>query len=71
MASYWKRTPEAAEQLGVSCDTLKRRREIAGGFLENGKDYCFGPTKNSAITWHVENVRRAFNQRGLRSRSEG
>ena len=71
MSSPWKRTPAAAEQLGVSSDTLKRRRDIAGGFLENGRDYNLGPSCNSSITWNVENVRSAFNQRGLLARKEG
>ena len=71
MSSSWKRTPDAAEQLGVSSDTLKRRRDIAGGFLENGRDYNLGPSRNSSIIWNVENVRSAFNQRGLLARKEG
>jgi len=67
----WKRTRDASEQLGVSTDTLKRRREVNGGFLENGTHYNLGPSKNSTITWHVDRIRDAFNQRGLQARQEG
>ena len=67
----WMRTGDAADQLGVSADTLKRRREISGGFLENGTHYNLGPSKNSTITWHVDRIRDAFNQRGLQARQEG
>ena len=66
----WMRTRDASEQLGVSSDTLKRRREVSGGFLENGQHYCLGPSKNSTITWHVDRIRDAFNQRGLQARKE-
>ena len=67
----WMRTGDAAYQLGVSSDTLKRRREVSGGFLENGQHYCLGPSRNSTITRHVDRIRDAFNQRGLRARQEG
>ena len=67
----WMRTGDAADQLGVSSDTLKRRREVSGGFLENGTHYTLGPSKNSTITWHVDRIRDAFNQRGLQARQEG
>ena len=67
----WMRTGDAAYQLGVSSDTLKRRREVSGGFLENGQHYCLGPSKNSPIIWHVDRVGHAFNQRGLQARKEG
>ena len=64
----WMRTGDAADQLGVSSDTLKRRREVNGGFLENKVHYNLGPSKNSAITWNVALVRDAFNERGLQAR---
>ena len=67
----WMRTGDAAYHLGVSSDTLKRRREVSGGFLENGTHYALGPSKNSTITWHVDRIRDAFNQRGLQARQEG
>ena len=67
----WKQTPAAASELGISKDTLKRKMESRGGFLENGQHYCLGPSKNSPIIWHVDRVRHAFNQRGLQARKEG
>ena len=67
----WKPTPAAASELGISKDTLKRRMEVRGGFLEAGQHYCLGPSRNSTITWHVDRVREAFNQRGLQARREG
>ena len=66
----WQRTSDAAEQLGISTDTLKRRMEVRGGFLENGQHYSLGPSKNSSITWNVDRVRDAFNKRGLQARKE-
>jgi hypothetical protein len=42
--------------------------ESNGGFLENKVHYNLGPSKNSAITWNVDRVREAFNQRGLQAR---
>ena len=67
----WMRTGDAAYHLGVSSDTLKRRREVSGGFLENGTHYNLGPSRNSRIVWNVPAVREAFNQRGLQARKEG
>ena len=66
----WKRTPAASTELGISTGTLKRRMEVRGGFLENGTHYNLGPSKNSTITWHVDRIRDAFNQRGLQARKE-
>ena len=67
----WMRTGDAAYHLGVSSDTLKRRREVSGGFLENGTHYNLGPSRNSSIVWNVPAIREAFNQRGLQARKEG
>jgi len=64
----WKPTPAAASELGISKDTLKRRMESRGGFLENKVHYNLGPSRNSTITWDVDAVRDAFNQRGLMAR---
>ena len=65
----WKPTPAAASELGISKDTLKRKMESRGGFLENKVHYKLGPSKNSAITWNVDRIRDAFNERGLQARS--
>ena len=67
----WKPTPTAASELGISKDTLKRKMESRRGFLENKIHYTLGPSRNSTITWHVDRVRDAFNQRGLQARQEG
>ena len=45
----WKPTPAAASELGISKDTLKRKMESKGGFLENNVHYTLGPTRNSTI----------------------
>ena len=66
----WMRTGDAADQLGVSSEILKRRREVNVVFLENKVHYVLGPSRNSTITWHVDRIRDAFNQRGLQARKE-
>ena len=66
----WKPTPAAASELGISKDTLKRKIESKGGFLENKVHYNLGPSKNSAITWNIPRVRDAFNERCLLARSQ-
>ena len=66
----WKPTPAAASELGISKDTLKRKMESKGGFLENNVHYTLGPTRNSTIVWNVAAVRAAFNQRGPQARQE-
>ncbi len=65
----WKPTPDAASELGISKDTLKRKMESRSGFLENKVHYNLGPSKNSTITWNVDRIRDAFNKRGLQARS--
>ena len=67
----WLATNPASESLAISTDTLKRRREICGGFLELGKHYVPGPTLNSPITWCVEGCRQAFLERGIEARKAG
>ena len=66
----WKPTPAAASELGISKDTLKRKMESRGGFLENKVHYNLGPTRNSTITWDVDRIRDEFNQRGLQARKD-
>ena len=67
----WKPTPAAASELGISKDTLKRKMESRGGFLENKVHYNLGPTRNSTIVWNVDRIRDEFNQRGLQARKDG
>ena len=66
----WLPTKAAADALGISTDTLKRKREICGGFLEAGRDWCSGSTRNSSMTWCVERCRKALHQRGMQVRSQ-
>ena len=64
----WLPTKAAADALGISTDTLKRKREICGGFLEAGHHWCAGFTRNSPLTFCVERCREAFHQRGMQAR---
>ena len=66
----WLPTSRAALALGRSADTLKRKRDSNGVFLERGYHYCLGDTPNSPITWHIERCVQAFNKRGIAVRKE-
>ena len=63
MTSYYK-SPRAAGMLGFSVDTLKRLREIKGGFLQHGIHYRSGLHKNTPLTWNVELIAEELSQRG-------
>ena len=69
-AEHWLPTKAAAAALGLSTDTLKRKREICGGFLEAGRHWCAGPTSNSPMTWCVEECRKEIHQRGMDARGD-
>lgn len=60
----WLSTSKAALALGRSADTLKRKRDSEGGFLEQGYHYSYGDSPNSPITWHIERCIKAFNDQG-------
>ena len=64
-SAQWLPTTAAAAALGCSACTLKRKRDVNGGFLEAGKHYCVGPELNSAIVWRVDAVREALHYRGM------
>ena len=66
----WLPTKAAADALGISTDTLKRKSEICGGFLEAGRHWCAGSTRNSSMTWCVERCRKALHKRGMQVRSQ-
>ena len=69
--STWLDTTKAAQALDISPFTLKRRRDIDGGFLEAGKHYRYKtPASNSAILWDVDSVRDLFHERGMKARKE-
>ena len=64
----WLPSPEAADYLGVSKDTLRRRRDSAGGYLVNSKHWRYaGDSCNSKILWAVDLIAVEFNKRGLRA----
>ena len=69
-AEHWLPTKAAAAALGLSTDTLKRKREICGGFLVAGRHWCAGPTSNSPMTWCVEECRKEIHQRGMDARGD-
>ena len=50
--------------MGYSARTLKRYRDRNGGFLIAGQDWCFGPTRASAISWNIITCRQKFHERG-------
>ena len=69
--SAWLDTTKAAQALDIAPCTLKRRRDIDGGFLEAGKHYRFKtPASNSAILWDVDSVRELFHERGMQARKD-
>ena len=68
--NLWLSTKAAADSLGISRDTLKRRRDCSGGYLEGGKHWCYGPEKNSPYTWNVDLCRQEFHRRGVDSHKQ-
>ena len=69
--SNWLDTSSAARALGIAPCTLKRKRDINGGFLEEGKHYRFKTdAPNSPAFWDVETIRRLLHERGMRLRRE-
>ena len=67
-STQWLPTPEAADYLGVSKDTLRRRRDTAGGYLINGKHWRYtGESANSKISWAVDLIAAELNKRGLQA----
>lgn len=64
-AEKWLPTPLATGALGYSAKTLKRYRDIDGGFLVAGRHWAFGPTSASAISWNIPECRAEFHHRGL------
>jgi hypothetical protein len=61
----WLPTPLATKALCFSAKTLKRYRDIDGGFLVAGRHWAFGPTGASAISWNITQCRMEFHRRGL------
>lgn len=67
----WLDTTKAARELGIHPSTLKRKRDINGGFLETGKHYRFKTdSANSPVLWDVETIRQLMHERGMQARNE-
>ena len=68
VSTQWLPTKEAADYLCVSEDTLRRRRDTAGGYLANGKHWRYaGDTSNAKILWAVDLIAAEFNKRGMKA----
>ena len=62
-------TPKAAIELSCSTYFLKRKRDIYGGFLKEGKHYFYsGKSSNAVINWDVELVRDELHYQGMKAR---
>lgn len=69
--SNWLDASSAARALGIAPCTLKRKRDINGGFLEAGKHYRFKTdATNSPAFWDVETIRQLLHERGMKIRQE-
>ena len=49
--------------LGVSTKTLRRYRDLEGGFLIQDKDWFFGAYDNSPIRWDLERCKKSEEKR--------
>ena len=67
----WLDTTQTYRELGIHPSTLKRKRDVNGGFLEAGKHYRFKTdSANSPVLWDVETIRQLMHQRAVRARQE-
>ena len=67
----WLDTTQTAHELGIHPSTLKRKRDVNGGFLEAGKHYRFKTdSANSPVLWDVETIRQLLHERGMQARKE-
>ena len=57
------KTADASRILAVSTKTLRRYRDMEGGFLIQGKDWFFGAFDNSPIRWDIERRKEALSKR--------
>ena len=53
-------TANTAAILGVSTKTLRRYRDLEGGFLIQDKDWFFGAYDNSPIRWDLERCKKSL-----------
>ena len=56
-------TANTAAILGVSTKTLRRYRDLEGGFLIQDKDWFFGAFDNSPIRWDIDKCKEALAKR--------
>ena len=49
--------------VGVSTKTLRRYRDLEGGFLIKDKDWFFGAYDNSPIRWDIDKCKEALAKR--------
>ena len=57
------KTADASRILAVSTKTLRRYRDMEGGFLIQGKDWFFGAFDNSPIRWDIYRCKEALSKR--------
>ena len=57
------KTADASRILAVSTKTLRRYRDMEGGFLIQDKDWFFGAFDNSPIRWDIERCKEALSKR--------
>jgi len=57
------KTADASRILAVSTKTLRRYRDMEGGFLIQGKDWFFGAFDNSPIRWDIDRCKEALSKR--------
>ena len=56
-------TANTATILGVSTKTLRRYRDLEGGFLIQDKDWFYGAFDNSPIRWDINRCKEALSKR--------
>ena len=57
------KTADASRLLGVSTKTLRRYRDLEGGFLVQDKHWFSGAFDNSPIRWDIEKCMEALAKR--------
>ena len=57
------KTADASRSLGVSTKTLRRYRDLEGGFLVQDKEWFSGAFDNSPIRWDIEKCEEALAKR--------
>ena len=63
MVELLLKTADAGRYLGVSVQSLRRYRDVEGGFLVENEDWFSSAYENSPIRWNVEKCKEAFSKR--------